>query len=246
MKTEQVKTLKGVCWHLCHSAHGSTVGKVRVLALVSGALDRVSVCQLLLPRGVTFITWGQFEQQSLLHLSAGTVCASQTCLRVVWILTAERIPAAFTTLQMLFWENIPWPRIFSSERQALQYPEAGQVEYAAPLLISFSKVISTHAHEAEHFFTYPSRLQQAPLPGPGLHFHYPCFLGWCVASACQYQGLYPCHLSQLSSKHYKSWCSSQADMVLWCRLVHPARCCSCGWTSVTTLCYKKHHAWPSG
>lgn len=37
------------------------------------------------------------------------------------------------------------------------------------------------------------------LSGPGLHFHYPCFLGWRVASVCHYQGLRACHLSQLSS-----------------------------------------------
>lgn len=66
------------------------------------------------------------------------------------------------------------------------------------------------SHDAEHFFTYPSHLRRAPLPGAGLHFHYPCFLAWCVASACQYQGLRACHLSLLRLEHYKSWCSSQA------------------------------------
>lgn len=104
-----------------------------------GALDRVSVCQQLLTWGVT-LTLGQSDQRSLMHLSAGAVCVSLNCLRAVWILTAERIPAAFTAMQILFWENILWTHISSSKRQELQYPVGSQVEYALSLLICFSKI----------------------------------------------------------------------------------------------------------
>lgn len=162
-----------------------------------GALDRASVCASSCYL-FTRIVWAAIScisvQEWVLHLKLSWSSLDPYC---------GKGPCCFYRTADVFLEEHTLTTHFQQQETGI----AGQVEYAPLLLIYFFKVISTHAHETEHFFTYPSHLWQAPLPGSGLYFRYPCFPGWRVA--CQYQGLHACHLSQLSS--IKADNSSQAD-----------------------------------
>lgn len=198
MKIKKAKMLKAVFWLLYLCALGSRVERVQVSALISERHWIGLVCAN-----------SCFHEELRFYLE-DSLNSDLFCISVQeQFMLLEQCGASLQKGSLLL---LPHCRCFS-ERTYVPAVRGGTQRQASGLgspridLLSL-RVILACAHEAEHFFTCLSHLWQAPPPGLELHFHYTCFLGWCVTSACQCQSPCACHLSQLSSKHYKSWCSS--------------------------------------